>query len=295
MLQQLGESIASYAENVTGGVLVFFPSYRFLNDANNLWRNKGIIDIMKARKTVYLETSDQADFKKTIRSFEKDIDEGLEPQSGSILMGVCRGRLSEGLDFKDRRGRCVIIVGIPYPSLMEPKILLKRYYLDRRREILGAKSLNENGKEVHHLNSANWYDLQAFRAINQATGRVIRHARDFGAIILMDSRFQTPKNQNQISSWLQDQIIVPETFEQSLIQTKTFFDKMRPRSVNLWPLELESRIGQHKYSQSQIANSGSSSAVLNAAATRLTKGIKRSYTDMMQTQNESANGEPDKS
>ena len=69
-------------------------------------------------------------------------------------MGVCRGRLSEGLDFKDRRGRCVIIVGIPYPQINEPKILLKRYYLDRRREILGAHCNNEDGKEVHHISSS---------------------------------------------------------------------------------------------------------------------------------------------
>jgi Fanconi anemia group J protein len=36
-------------------------------------------------------------------------------KDGAILMGVCRGRISEGLDFSDRAARCVIIVGIPYP------------------------------------------------------------------------------------------------------------------------------------------------------------------------------------
>ena len=60
-------------------------------------------------------------------------------------MGVCRGRLSEGLDFKDRKGRLVIIIGIPYPSLYEPKILLKRYYLDQRRSVLGRHIKNDIG------------------------------------------------------------------------------------------------------------------------------------------------------
>ena len=45
-------------------------------------------------------------------------------------MGVCRGRISEGLDFKDRKARAVIIVGIPYPSLAEPHSVLKRQYLN---------------------------------------------------------------------------------------------------------------------------------------------------------------------
>ena len=31
-----------------------------------------------------------------------------------------------------------------------------------------------------------WYRLEAFRAINQAVGRVIRHKDDFGAIIFLD-------------------------------------------------------------------------------------------------------------
>jgi len=38
-----------------------------------------------------------------------------EKTNGAILMGVCRGRISEGLDFSDNAARCVMVVGIPYP------------------------------------------------------------------------------------------------------------------------------------------------------------------------------------
>ena len=55
----------------------------------------------------------------------------VEP-SGAILMGVCRGRISEGLDFSDKAARCVIVVGIPFPSISEPRVILKREYLDER-------------------------------------------------------------------------------------------------------------------------------------------------------------------
>ena len=33
-----------------------------------------------------------------------------------------------------------------------------------------------------------WYQLEAFRATNQAVGRVIRHSRDHGAVIFLDTR-----------------------------------------------------------------------------------------------------------
>ena len=35
-----------------------------------------------------------------------------DESKGAILMGVCRGRISEGLDFSDNAARAVIIVGI---------------------------------------------------------------------------------------------------------------------------------------------------------------------------------------
>lgn len=46
------------------------------------------------------------------RYYEK-IFEGKK--EGAIMMGVCRGRISEGLDFSDNAARVVMIVGVPYP------------------------------------------------------------------------------------------------------------------------------------------------------------------------------------
>eukprot|EP00951_Prasinocladus_malaysianus_P000944 scaffold6545_cov31-Prasinocladus_malaysianus.AAC.1 len=41
--------------------------------------------------------------------------------AGAVFFAVCRGKVSEGLDFSDRAGRAVIITGIPYPMKMDPK------------------------------------------------------------------------------------------------------------------------------------------------------------------------------
>jgi regulator of telomere elongation helicase 1 len=53
---------------------------------------------------------------------------------GAIFMGVCRGKVSEGLDFADINGRAVIITGLPYPPFKDPKIILKKRYLDNRHK-----------------------------------------------------------------------------------------------------------------------------------------------------------------
>lgn len=46
------------------------------------------------------------------------------------------------------------------------------------------------------------------RAVNQAIGRVIRHRNDYGAIILLDSRFNSARLKSQLSLWLRDHIKV---------------------------------------------------------------------------------------
>jgi len=48
------------------------------------------------------------------------------------MLGVCRGRLSEGLDFSDNAARMVIIIGIPFPQMYDAKVILKRNYLDTK-------------------------------------------------------------------------------------------------------------------------------------------------------------------
>ena len=43
--------------------------------------------------------------------------------------------------------------------------------------------------------------LRPCRALNQAVGRVIRHRHDWGAVLLLDARFQQPRSQQQLSKW----------------------------------------------------------------------------------------------
>lgn len=57
------------------------------------------------------------------------------------------------------------------------QVELKREYNDQRASTSKV------------LNGAQWYEIQAFRALNQALGRCIRHRHDWGAILLVDDRF----------------------------------------------------------------------------------------------------------
>jgi len=75
-----------------------------------------------------------------IKKYYKAVyDDSKKGKSGAILFGVCRGKISEGLDFSDKAARAVVIVGVPYPSLVDSRTILKREYLDKRAKANTSK------------------------------------------------------------------------------------------------------------------------------------------------------------
>lgn len=52
--------------------------------------------------------------------------------SGSCLMAVCRGKVSEGLDFTDGKCRLVLITGLPYAPYLNEQVKSKKAYLDSK-------------------------------------------------------------------------------------------------------------------------------------------------------------------
>ncbi|KAF9953954.1 Fanconi anemia group J protein [Mortierella alpina] len=66
------------------------------------------------------------------------------------------------------------------------------------------------------LSGSRWYEIQAYRAYNQAIGRCIRHRKDWGAMVLLDSRFTMPNNQQNLSKWVRPLVKSFGNFEQGI-------------------------------------------------------------------------------
>lgn len=73
-----------------------------------------------------MEPQNKDSLKPLIEEYYKTIEE----KQGASLFAVCRGKVSEGLDFTDSRARAVIVIGLPYPPFYDPKVILKRAYMD---------------------------------------------------------------------------------------------------------------------------------------------------------------------
>lgn len=215
--RDLGMTLVNVARLAPGGMLVFFSSYGAMRVFIEAWQSaprqqpqqpqqpdivrRSLWDRLNACKKVVVEPRAANEFQAVLLRYRKLVDES----GGACLFAVCRGRIGEGLDFADQYGRAVVLAGVPFPSTTDPKVVLKRDFLDQdyhhqqrqQRQQQREHRASEGGRAVR---GEDWYVQQSVRAANQAIGRVIRHCNDYGAVLLCDERYQA--RQRDLPRWL---------------------------------------------------------------------------------------------
>jgi regulator of telomere elongation helicase 1 len=105
------------------------------------------------QKAIILEPKSTSELPSAIADFHKYLN--LQKSTGCILMGVCRGKISEGIDFAHHMCRAVSITGLPFAPYMDPKVKLKREYLDGIRAGQMAKPTGKVGSKATRCSWAN--------------------------------------------------------------------------------------------------------------------------------------------
>ncbi|KAB1218583.1 hypothetical protein CJ030_MR3G026463 [Morella rubra] len=228
----------NFARIVPDGLLVFFPSYYSLDQCIGCWKNTShansatIWERISKHKKPVVEPRQSSLFPLSIEDYMSKLKD--TSASGAVFFAVCRGKVSEGLDFADHAGRAVVITGMPFATWNDPKVRLKREYLDQEGQSLSQVCKVLTGEE--------WYNQQASRAVNQAVGRVIRHRHDYGAIVFCDERFAYPSRQSQISQWIQPHIKCYSKFGDVVFTLTQFFrDGGAWQSTDLKSIKTENR------------------------------------------------------
>ncbi|KAL2918010.1 hypothetical protein HK105_202424 [Polyrhizophydium stewartii] len=207
---QLGLSIARLARLIPNGLLVFLPSYSWLDKLTKRWGQTGLMRRLAESKQIFIEPRGNA--KKELEKLIADYDSASQQERGAMLLCVHRGKMSEGIDFADHRARGVICVGLPFPNIKDLQVLQKRDYNTAKASSRGL------------LNGSEWYEIQAFRALNQALGRCIRHRGDWGAIVLLDHRFTFTKSVNSLSKWIRQRTRQWQNLREAETTLRSFFE-----------------------------------------------------------------------
>ena len=154
--------ISKIARCRKGNYMVFFPSYRFMEEVYNQFvQNGDKIDVI-------LQSQNMGEHER------EEFLEEFEGERENSLIGFCvmGGVFSEGIDLTDDRLVGAIIVGTGLPQVCNDREILKGYF-DRQ----GMKGFDYA------------YLYPGINKVLQAAGRVIRTETDRGIILLLDERF----------------------------------------------------------------------------------------------------------
>lgn len=226
MINQLGMAIVNVCSIVPDGVVVFFPSYGYLDEVVNAWqKNQGagsqsIWSRLEARKALFRESKGGSSddvlseyTKATLGDDGASSKPSTAPSKGALLLSVVGGKMSEGINFADRLGRCVMVVGLPYPNIASPDWKAKIEYIETTTftrltsnddESSSSPKIGEvEARARAKQTSRDFYENACMRAVNQSIGRAIRHRGDYAAIVLLDRRFGTERIRGKLPGWIQ--------------------------------------------------------------------------------------------
>ncbi|KAK3302896.1 helicase C-terminal domain-containing protein [Chaetomium strumarium] len=237
MIRQLGLVLLNICSVVPDGVVVFFPSYGYLDEVVTAWQTAdtpgqpALWDRLGAKKALFRETkSGGSTSEELLQQYSAAILSPPPPppsqrsnRGGAVLLSVVGGRLSEGINFSDRLGRCVVVVGLPYPNIHSPDWKARLEYIE---STVMSRLQQQEEQEQHQNNNNNnnsddndaqaqaspqqqakqaareFYENACMRAVNQSIGRAIRHRADYAAVVLVDRRFGTERIRGKLPGWI---------------------------------------------------------------------------------------------
>lgn len=216
-IDEIGRSILGISSLVPGGMVCFLPSYDYEQFCYNRWTQMGLIRAIETKcKRVFREPRQSTHMKAVWDEYCRTIERNRASNKGALLLCIVGGKMSEGINFNDDLGRCIVMVGLPYANIKSIELQQKMAYYDRTCKKEGISA----GQE--------YYENLCIKGLNQSIGRAIRHRDDYAAIILLDRRYTIKQTiRNGLPQWIGKSLKDEEQFGNLLSQMRTFYSSMR--------------------------------------------------------------------
>ncbi len=163
------EIIKTAVDNRRGNYLVYFPSYKYMNEVYSRFIEK-YPDIETFIQENSMSEEERESF---LDRFRPDRENSM------VCFGVLGGIFSEGIDLKGDRLIGAIIIGVGLPQISVEQDIIMDYFQKK----------NGMGYE-------NAYMFPGMNKVLQAAGRVIRSENDKGIVLLIDERFSNRNYRN---------------------------------------------------------------------------------------------------
>lgn len=183
-LPQIVEAIHALAKTKAGNYMVFFPSFKYLDDVSDEFREA----YPDYRVSIQGSKLDEAEREAFLANFQES------PSETMIAFCVLGGIFSEGIDLVGDRLSGAVVVGVGLPQVNHEQELIKEYYDEKKNAGFSYA-----------------YQLPGMNKVIQAAGRVIRTMTDRGIVLLLDQRYTNPHYSQLLPPNWQDRKIVRST------------------------------------------------------------------------------------
>ncbi|KAF3793334.1 putative ATP-dependent RNA helicase DDX11-like protein 8 [Nymphaea thermarum] len=241
MIEELGRLICNILAVVPEGIIVFFPSFEYERKVYDAWKSAGLLERIQKRKQLFREPRGSVDVEAILKEYRDAVtacsNKGATTgalHNGALLLAVVGGKVSEGINFSDGLGRCVVMVGLPYPSPSDVELIERIKYIEGSGSshygTTGCSSSNGQMNIDNHrirgygrdtsldilrsckLRGREYYENLCMKAVNQSIGRAIRHIDDYAAILLVDSRYASKKGSSEppvkkLPGWIKARLV----------------------------------------------------------------------------------------
>ncbi|KAF2228004.1 hypothetical protein BDZ85DRAFT_10753 [Elsinoe ampelina] len=236
VVRNYGNLLIEFSKLTPDGMVVFFPSYLYMESIVSMWKGMGVLDQVWNSKLILVETPDSHETSLALESYRTACTNGR----GAVFLCVARGKVSEGIDFDHHYGRTVLCIGVPF-QYTESRILKAR-----------LEFLREN----YHIRENDFLSFDAMRHAAQCLGRVLRGKDDYGIMVLADRRFG--KKKTQLPKWINSALHDSDanlSVDQAVAAAKKFLKQMAAPfpakmqdGVSTWSLE---DLRRHKEKQAK--------------------------------------------
>uniref|UniRef100_A0ACD5U795 Uncharacterized protein n=2 Tax=Avena sativa TaxID=4498 RepID=A0ACD5U795_AVESA len=214
MIEELGRFLCNIVSIVPEGIVMFFGSYEYKNQVYDAWTSSGTISKIAKKKHVFREPRNSVDVEVILNKYKEAIlscskHSGDSGVNGALLLAVVGGKISEGINFSDGMGRCVLMVGLPYPSPDDMELMETIKHIGNYTTPTDDKSFSSNDEcklepgfgilRKCNRSGQDYYENLCMKAVNQSIGRAIRHVNDYAAMLLVDSRYSYTSSSRSFS------------------------------------------------------------------------------------------------
>jgi DNA excision repair protein ERCC-2 len=156
-----------------GNCLLYFSSYRYLEDALALLRDGGV----PGRRLWQQRPESPPEEREALLAL-------LEQRRDVAAFCILGGVFGEGIDLPGERLSSVVVVGVGLPQVNRDTECLRHWHQAQGRD-----------------GFAHAYLYPGLQKVDQALGRVVRRAGDRGSALLVDSRYRRGEYRTLLPRW----------------------------------------------------------------------------------------------